>query len=243
MRTPLPDRRPSATTTVAWEGHSLQIQALTGIMDRRDGCLQHAVTPNRNGSLEDHVMASKDLPSPEVLRQLLRYEPETGKLFWLPRAVEMFPDARTCNSWNSRHAGKEAFVTLHTAGYLQGIVMRKHYYAHRVAWAIHTGAWPRKLIDHADGDPKNNRIENLRQADDFQNSRNVRSAKGSSSRYLGVYWGRHNRKWIAAITVNGRKRHIGCFGDEEEAAAAYDAAALTHFGGFARLNLDKRGAA
>jgi len=44
--------------------------------------------PNRNGSYEDHVMAAKALPSPEVLRQLLRYEPDTGKLFWRERCED-----------------------------------------------------------------------------------------------------------------------------------------------------------
>ena len=66
-------------------------------------------------------MATKPLPSQEVLRQLLRYEPETGKLFWRERTPDMFSaDGRDpewkARNWNSKLAGREAFNPPVTAG-------------------------------------------------------------------------------------------------------------------------------
>lgn len=64
-------------------------------------------------------MAVKPLPSQEVLRQLLRYEPETGKLFWKARAPDMFPEgkgrytaARSCQIWNTKYSATEAFSNI-----------------------------------------------------------------------------------------------------------------------------------
>jgi len=52
---------------------------------------------------------ARDLPTPERLRQLLRYEPETGLLFWLARPREMFSTQRAFSTWNARFAGQQAF--------------------------------------------------------------------------------------------------------------------------------------
>lgn len=105
-------------------------------------------------------MAERQLPSIDLLRQLLRYEPETGNLFWKERPVEMFePKGRgaqgNANTWNSRHAGKQAFITKHE-GYLRGAVFAINIIAHRVAWAMHYGEWPSDCIDHVNGDGTNN---------------------------------------------------------------------------------------
>ena len=181
-------------------------------------------------------MASKALPSPEVLRQLLRYEPETGKLFWLPRPREMFDSERIFLSWNAKLAGHEAFTANDGQGYRVGRVHDRLHKAHRVGWCIATGAWPADELDHINGDRSDNRMSNLRQADHGQNLRNRRSNIGSTSQYLGVSWRRDCAKWCATIQVGGRKRHLGVFCDEAEAAEAYDKAAAIHFGQFARLN-------
>jgi hypothetical protein len=58
-------------------------------------------------------MAKRVLPDQETLLKLLRYEPETGKLFWRPRTPDMFPEGEksakhNCNVWNSNNAGKPA---------------------------------------------------------------------------------------------------------------------------------------
>lgn len=176
--------------------------------------------------------------SPELLRHLIRYEPETGRLYWQPREVTMFHTARDCAAWNARYAGAQAFTSRTTGGYFQGSIFGFGYYAHRVAWAIQTAAWPAEMLDHADGDRANNKWENLREATNAENQKNRRSLKGSRSKYLGVSWGKSNRAWQAQITVDGRRQHLGYFASEIEAAGAYDVAARQHFGEFANPNLD-----
>lgn len=185
-------------------------------------------------------MTENHLPSPEVLRQLLRYEPETGKLFWRSRGREWFRSERAMNAWNARFAGAEAFYSVHKDGYLQGNIFRLKRLAHRVAFALMSGRWPIGEIDHIDGDRKNNRPENLREANRYQNCRNSRSRVGSTSAFLGVCRKR-NGKWHAQIRIGGRQVHLGYFLDERDAAVAYDKAANKAFGEFARLNfLDAR---
>jgi hypothetical protein len=58
-----------------------------------------------------------------------------------------------------------------------------------------------------------------------------------SSKYRGVSWSKSNSKWRANIRFDGKKHHLGCFEDEDEAARAYDRAAKVHKGGRAQLNL------
>jgi hypothetical protein len=101
---------------------------------------------------------TKELPSPDLLRKLLRYEPETGKLFWRERDREFFKSDRDYKVWNIRFAGKEAF-TASDCGYKTGKVFGKTYRAHRIIWALQTGAWPRDEIDHIDQDKSNNAWE------------------------------------------------------------------------------------
>ena len=76
-------------------------------------------------------MAAKPLPSPETLRQLLRYEPETGKLFWRRRPVTSTGD----KIFNRLYADREAFTYRMGHKHKQGRVNGKALLAHRVVWA------------------------------------------------------------------------------------------------------------
>jgi hypothetical protein len=104
---------------------------------------------------------------------------------------------------------------------------------HRVLLYMHkliTG-WP--MTDHANGNGLDNQRSNLRPATRAQNSHNQRSQGGSSSRHKGVTWHRQVRKWQAAIKVDGKHRYLGCYESEEDAARAYEAAALEAWGEYA----------
>lgn len=91
-------------------------------------------------------------------------------------------------------------------------------------------------VDHRDGNGLNNTRANLRLCTAQENNRNSRRRKDASSRYKGVQWYKPGTKWKAQIEDNGRHKHLGYFASEEEAARAYDAAALELYGEFARFN-------
>lgn len=184
-------------------------------------------------------MAMKALPCPTVLRQLLRYEPDTGKLFWLDRGERHFPGRRHYLTWRTRYCGKEALNNISSAGYFRGNVFNRGMLAHRAAWAIHYGKHPTADVDHINGNPLDNRIVNLRHATRSQNMANSKSARGSSSHYLGVSFDKSRGKWAAELTTRYKKRHIGRYADEEEAARAYDKVALETHGPYARLNFPR----
>ncbi|HIJ67829.1 MAG TPA: hypothetical protein HPP51_06040 [Planctomycetes bacterium] len=60
--------------------------------------------------------------------------------------------------------------------------------------------------------------------------------KKSKSRYKGIYWHKHRKKWNARIRINGRTIPLGYFNDEISAAKAYDSAAKKLHGRFASPN-------
>jgi hypothetical protein len=90
--------------------------------------------------------------------------------------------------------------------------------------------------DHRNGNGLDNQRSNLRPATMAQNNHNQRPRSGQSSRYKGVVWHRRSGKWQATIGLNGRCVYLGVFASEEEAALAYNTAALETWGEYAWLN-------
>jgi hypothetical protein len=174
---------------------------------------------------------------PSTLRQILRYDAETGHLFWRERPLEMFAREKDRKRWNTRYAGKRALTTIHGGKYCRGPIFNRTYLAHRVAWALVNGEWPDQEIDHVNFDGTDNRLSNLRLATKKDNMRHRRSLPKSSSRYLGVTWHKKSKKWQASIEIDGKCKYLGLYPNEDSAAMAYDAAALMNFGAFANLNL------
>ena len=126
----------------------------------------------------------------DQLRELLRYDPETGFLF------------RTSN-------GARALYTLNYQGYPWGRLKQKYLLAHRAAWAITYGEWP-ELIDHINRDRTDSRLVNLRKATSEENSRNT-----DIYEFGGNHVSRASRtdSWF----VRYRGKYIGCFKSKEEA--------------------------
>lgn len=154
----------------------------------------------------------------EVVREFLDYSEETGKLTWRERARNWFLSDGSWKSWNTIHAGKEAFTSISIqSGYRQGLILGKKYQAHRIIWLWMAGKWPEFEIDHENHVRSDNRWLNLR--DTKENRKNHALYRNSSSGHLGVYWNRHAQKWRAQIAVNGQKIHLGSFDKKEEAVA------------------------
>lgn len=91
-----------------------------------------------------------------------------------------------------------------------------------------------KQIDHINGNKLDNRKENLRIVEFWQNRMNRGKYKNNTSGYKGV--SKNKKLFRATIGVNNKKIHIGYNKDPYECAKMYDKAALHYFGEFARLN-------
>lgn len=141
------------------------------------------------------------------LKRLINYDCEAGTFNWIVSRGRV-------------KAGSLA-GRANKSGYWQIQVLGRLYSAHRLAWLYHYGRWPLSQIDHIDRDPLNNRISNLRECTNRGNGQNKSSAIGSSSKYVGVNWNKLSGKWVASISINGEKRHIGLFEYEIDAAKAY----------------------
>ncbi len=93
-------------------------------------------------------------------------------------------------------------------------------------------------VDHANGDPLDNRKENLRlctRSQNIANTRKPRRKKGCQSVFKGVCRHKKSKKWVASVQPGGKSYRRYC-DTEVEAALAYDEMARQHFGEFARLN-------
>lgn len=155
-----------------------------------------------------------------TLRDLLRYDPRKGDLYWKGRQRSYFNTDKYCASWNKKYAGSLALHYVNPSGYRMGRILGKSHLAHRVAYALHFGFWPKGQIDHINGVRIDNRICNLRDVSHAENSRNRRLRADNVSGVHGVYWHKRSRKWIARIDIGGKRTHLGFFEDFEAARAA-----------------------
>lgn len=105
-------------------------------------------------------------------------------------------------------------------GYREGWFLGKLHKEHRLIWFYHHGEWP-MYIDHIDGDPLNNKIENLRVVTEQQNSFNSRGHADSYSGYKGVSYNKRIGKYFSRISVSGKVEYLGSFDCPAEAHEAY----------------------
>jgi hypothetical protein len=166
--------------------------------------------------------AKKEATSAQEIAGWFSYDEDSGKLFW-----RRSPNRR-------KPVGSLAGCLSLKTGRWVVSVCGKHYLAHRVVWAIKTGAWPKLLIDHINGDPLDNRFENLRDVTHSTNMQNIRKAyPRSKTGVLGVHLEPNSKRYpyFAGIRVDGKKRVIGRYKTVQEAQSAYlDAKRSLHEG-------------
>lgn len=166
-------------------------------------------------------MTDKNLPTAEYLHKRLRYEPETGKLFWLD--YDEMP-----NHWRTRWSGREAFTSKNGHGYRQGAINGMNLLAHRVIWALLSGSWPSDDIDHINGNREDNSLKNLRAVSRQENGKNQKLFRTNRSGAVGVCWDKSRSKWMAHITVGQKNKTIGRFDTMEAAIAARSEVSRQH---------------
>lgn len=156
----------------------------------------------------------------ERLRELLRYNPFTGLFYW------------RVNKGNVK-AGSLA-GKLASNGYWVIKIDGVGYTGQQLAWMYYHGKRAEGVVDHESRDTLDNRITNLRDATFAQNQHNRTAQVNNTSGHKGVSLIKKTGRWRADIKANGVPKYLGSFATPEEAAAAYDAAALELHGAFAR---------
>ena len=152
------------------------------------------------------------------LMSILKYDCETGKFTWIRPPLNhprLYMKEAGCNS----------------TGYILIRIDGRKYKAHRLAWLYVYGEFPKSDIDHKDGNPENNKIENLRLATNSQNQANAKRMAGKKIpkgvRIMGS-------RYQARITFEGKMKYLGTFGTPEAASEAYGIAADRLYGEFGR---------
>lgn len=152
-----------------------------------------------------------------LCREILSYDPKTGE----------FDRAKY------RHRGKPVGYK-DSDGYIHIRVNGGLYLAHRLAWLYVHGRWPQGGLDHKNGNPSDNRIANLREANQKQNMYNMKLKKNNRSGRKGVCWDKDRQLWRVVIQADGRWRQVGRFADIKDAFAARSDAEMRLHGVFAR---------
>ena len=153
------------------------------------------------------------LPQLRRLKQLFRYDPQTGALL-------------------SLQAGSEVGY-VNNIGYRQIYIDGRIYSVHRLVWKLVHGAAPRGEIDHINGNPSDNRLVNLRLASSSENNRNRKLSARNKTGVKGVFWVTKARRYRAVVGHNRQYHILGHFVDFDEAVAVADAARKQLHGEFA----------
>ncbi len=172
-----------------------------------------------NKPIPQHANGRKELPI-EFIKAILNYNPSTGIFRWKKRS-DISPKAD--------HKANKIAGSIDKDGYICIQINKKRYGAHRLAWVIMTGTWPKHDIDHREPPRTDNRWNNLREATRRQNLRNMRKRPNNKSGFKWVSWCKIMKAWKAQIRNDKTNLYLGCYKTPEEAhAVACEAAQRLH---------------
>jgi len=168
---------------------------------------------------------SKAKPIPPEVVDYLDYNPENGILTW-KKKTSIYSAIKI-----NQEAGCKRKRTTGDCHEVIIVFNQKFYKAHRIAYFIYHGVDPKeKQVDHIDGNPLNNKIDNLRLVTNNQNQFNKSFKKNNTSGVVGVCWHKSNKKWRARIYHKNKEISLGYFDDIEEAKAVRVVAEKKYFG-------------
>lgn len=156
-------------------------------------------------------MATKILTQ-ERLHELLAYDPDTGIFTW----------RKPCSRFSQIKASDPA-GSVHSRGYVHIKVEGRAYKAHRLAWLYVYGRWPDPALDHINRIKTDNRIVNLREADQLGNMQNKGIYQNNKAGYVGVSRIPSGR-YVAQLQIAKKNHHLGVFDTPELASEAYQRA-------------------
>ena len=148
------------------------------------------------------------MPSHKRLLEILDYCPDTGIFRW---KIQI----------GKGRVGNIAGTMVDARGYCRIGFDGGKWQSHRLAWFYVHGIDPESLsIDHINGNPSDNRINNLRLATATQNQCNSKTSVKNRSGAKGVCWNKASEHWEVRVTINRRRFHMGGFLEFKEAVAA-----------------------
>lgn len=125
-------------------------------------------------------------------------------------------------------AGKRGYIVANIDGRL--------YYMHRVAWLYMTGEWPRLSIDHKNRIRTDNRWDNLRLAESYQNACNTTRKRRSNTGVPNVYYSRRTGLYVAEVRHNSMRVLCASFKSLDAARVAAEEAKAKYHAEFRTTN-------
>jgi HNH endonuclease len=144
----------------------------------------------------------------EELKEELLYEETTGNFYWLKEK-------------QGRNQEKPA-GHINNFGYTSIVINGNKYLGHRLVFLYMTGSWPLDYVDHIDGNPRNNKWSNLREATAAENSYNKKRKYDSYTGIKGVVKDFRSETWHVHMKIDGNVVSKGPFYSYQAACSEYD---------------------
>lgn len=166
----------------------------------------------------------KQRPSVEFIRERLRADFDTGRLYWLKPPFN-----------RKSYVGCEAggLSSTENSRYWYVAFGKKRQKRADLIFCLWHGKWPEKMLDHINGNKQDDRLANLREVTHQQNIWAIKTKRKTTEYPMGVRQVKSSRKYEARICCNGERHYLGCYSTPEEASAAYQAKRVELFGEFA----------